>query len=355
MKNIFAMKSFVLDKARSCVAYSGIDCLLDKEMQYGIIAEALHELIEFGKENYAKEQKIKYESSKLNNEIYEEAKYQMAEQYPELYSEPLAYNLTLIAEQPQLLEEMLKNIKFFYNNFGKKKYDTNMSNNEKKQILQNTMTAFSKEFQLLKDEIDYDEYEKFIQNNIESRSAKKATTGKSKFEHLSIDFILASMERKISDENELKLVLSSLVSIDANFYIKYENINIYPVILDLLVDTVSVDYQFYLDKELIQSIIREWKNAKTAQNLRTFFSNLQFFKMEWVEQITYPRSRSYLLHEYINILEQDPKKVQNFFQNILYNTKENSKHTPRLPPKHFDKIVPRRFFLQNTKMVLGKR
>jgi len=349
------MKSFVLHKARLCAKINGRDCLQKDGKQICIIISGLNELIEKSRENFPEYKNKNYNINTEDNDFYSLIESIIDKECPEISNLVSRYNVALIFKNPKIIDHLKKELDSIYINFGQKKYDISMDNDEKKQILQNTITAFSKEFQLLKDGVDYDEYEKFIQKNIESRSAKKATTGKSKFEHFSIDFILASMERKISDEKELKLILSSLVLIDANFYIKYDNINIYPAILDLLVDTVSIDYQFYLDKELIQTIIKEWKNANKAQKLRAFFSKLQFNKMEWIEQITYSLSRSYLLHEYIKTLEQDPKKIQNFFQNILYNNIEHSKHTPRLPPEHFDKIAPRRFFLENTKMVLGKR
>lgn len=352
--NLDAMKSFVLHNARCYAVKKGKECILDQEMQIGIIIEALHEFIELNKHLWVEDIAKLYEEKKLNNEIYEISKSQIKQQFPELYSELLAYNMAIIFDNKKILEPLLKELIIFHDNFGQKTYDTNMNEYEKKQILQNTITAFKKEFQLLKDNVDYDEYEKFIQKNIESRSSQKATTGKSKFEHLSIDFILGSMERKIDDEKELESILKSLELIDANFYIKYNDICIYPIILDLLVDTAAIDYQFYLDKSLIQSSIVVWRDAKIAQKLRFVFSKLQFYKIEWIEQITYSLSRSYLLHEYIKTLEQDPKKIQNFFQNILYNNKENSKNSPKIPPEHFNKITPRRFFLENTKMVLGK-
>ncbi len=352
--NLGAIKSFVLHNARCYAVKKGKECILDQEMQLGIIIEALHEFIELNKLIIKEDTAKLYEEKKLDNEIYEITKYQLKQQFPELYSESLAYNIAIIFNNEKIIEALVKELTIFHDNFGQITYDTYKNHDEKKQILKNTIMAFKKEFQLLKDDVGYDEYEKFIQKNIESRSSQKATTGKSKFEHLSIDFILGSIEIKINDEKECQSLLNSLVSIDANFYIKYNDMCIYPIILDLLVDTATIDYQFYLDKELIQSIIKEWKNANKAQKLRAFFSKLQFNKAEWIEQITYSLSRSYLLHEYIKTLEQDSKKIQNFFQNILYNNKENSKNSPKIPPEHFNKIAPRRFFLENTKMVLGK-
>ena len=46
--------------------------------------------------------------------------------------------------------------------------------------------------------------------------------------------------------------------------------------------------------------------------------------------------------------------MRKFFQYILYNTIENSKNSPQLPPDSFQDIKARRFLLENTKMVLGK-
>lgn len=352
--NLGAMKSFVLHKARLCAKINGRDCLQKDGKQICIIISGLNELIEISRENFPEYKNKNYNINTEDNDFYSLIESIIDKECPEISNLVSRYNVALIFKNPKIIDHLKKELDSIYINFGQKKYDTNMDNDEKKQILQNTITAFSKEFQLLKDGVDYNEYEKFIQKNIENHSLQKATTGKSKFEHLSIDFILGSMERKIDDEKELKSIFKSLESIDTNFYIKYDNMNIYPIILDLLVDTVGIDYQFYLDKKLIQNNISAWSHAKKAQQNRGFFLGLQFYKIEWIEQITYSLSRSYLLHEYIKTLEQDPKKIQNFFQNILYNNKENSKNSPKIPPEHFNKIAPRRFFLENTKMVLGK-
>ena len=42
-----------------------------------------------------------------------------------------------------------------------------------KEILQNTINIFKQEFKILKDLEEYDEYEKYLQDNIEKHSGKK--------------------------------------------------------------------------------------------------------------------------------------------------------------------------------------
>ncbi len=53
-------------------------------------------------------------------------------------------------------------------------------------------------------------------------------------------------------------------------------------------------------------------------------------------------------------LQKEDSKVQKLFQSVLYNTSENSKKSPQLPTDSFATIKPRRFLLENTKMVLGR-
>jgi len=126
------------------------------------------------------------------------------------------------------------------------------------------------------------------------------------------------------------------------------------LLLDLLIDTAAIDFQFFLDKNIVQKNIEVWDEAKKAHLARGFYTQNTFHKIDFIEQVNYRRSRSYLLHEYSKELEKEDKHVRKLFQSILYNTSENSKNSPKLPPDDFSDIKPRRFLLENTKMVLGK-
>lgn len=94
-----------------------------------------------------------------------------------------------------------------------------------------------------------------------------------------------------------------------NFYIVLDNLTIYPIILDLLIDTASIDFQFYLDRDVIQKNIEVWNEAKKAHLARGFYTQNTFYKIDLIEKVNYRRSRSYLLHEYSKELQKEDSKT----------------------------------------------
>ena len=135
----------------------------------------------------------------------------LKQQAPSIYTDSLADNMSYIMVKfPKLFEEIQQEINYVYKNFGVKNYDYNFSLGEQVKILQNTIKVFKKEFKILKSIKEYDDYEKYLQDNIEKFSNKQSTTGKSKYENLSINFIIESLERKVNDEKELNNLLNSM-------------------------------------------------------------------------------------------------------------------------------------------------
>lgn len=351
--DISAIKSFILYRAREHAYKNGKASLLNEETLIGIIFIAINELLDLNKEAHTDSQKKLFEKTIAH--IKDHVRISFREKEPNIYTDSLADNMSyLMVKFPSLLEDINDDIKFLYENFGVKKYDSDFVPEQYKKMLQNTINIFKQEFEILKDLEEYVEYEKYLQNNINKHSGKKTTTGKSKYENISIDFIIESLERKVNNEKELNAILNSMKDLEVNFYIIRDGLPIYPIILDLLIDTASIDFQFYLDREIIQKNIEVWKQAKKAHLDRGFYTQNTYHRIDLIEQVKYPRSRIYLLHEYIEGLQKEDSKVQKLFQTVLYNTSENSKNSPQLPADNFIDIKPRRFLLENTKMVLGQ-
>jgi len=351
--DISTIKSFILYRTREHASKNGKSSLLDEETFFGIIVVAINELLDLNKEAHTDSQKQLFEKTIAH--IKDHVRTSFIEKEPTIYTDSLADNMSYIMVKfPSLIGDISNEIRFLYENFGIKRYDSDFTQERYKEILQNTINMFKQEFEILKDLEEYDEYEKYLKNNIEKHSGKKTTTGKSKYENLSINFIIESLERKVNNDKELNAILNSMKKLEVNFYITRNGLTIYPIILDLLIDTASIDFQFYLDRDIIQKNIEVWKQAKKAHIDRGFYTQNTFYRIDLIEQVSYRHSRSYLLHEYSQALEKEDKHVRKLFQNILYNTSENSKNSPQLPPDDFSDIKPRRFLLENTKMVLGK-
>lgn len=348
-----AIEAIILYRMREHALKNGKESLSDMEVFFGIIAIGMNELLDLNKESHTDKQKILFQ--KVINQTKNKSIQYLKENAPELYSESLADNMTYITSKlPAILQKIQPSIEYLLKNFGVQNYDSSFAPNERREILQNTIEIFKIKFEILKDLEEYDRYEKYLQENIEKHSNKKSTTGKSKYENLSIDFIIESLERKINSEDELDSILTSMQNLDTNFYILLNNKKIYPIILDLLIDAASIDFQFFLDKNIVQKNIEVWDEAKKVHLSRGLYTQNTFYKIDFIEQVTYRGSRSYLLHEYSKALQKEDTIVRNLFQSVLYNTIENSKNSPKLPADDFIDIKPRRFLLENTKVVLGK-
>jgi len=293
------LESFVLYVARDRVEKYGKDYLLKPEGILEIFAEACKQLyIVQGKEIKQPDEYIQW-----------------------ILNDPIIHDVGV-------------EILFLYHNLGVRQYDTHHSLKKKKQVINNSIIAFERLFQNLKDNFDYQTFEDDNEKN-------------------SANYILENLKTKIKDNEELERILDSMNNIKMNFIINYKGQDIYPLITDLLTDVVFSEFTWYLDKDLIQAIITKWNNAKAAQNERGFFDFAQYTKMELVEKIKYKNLRRFLLAEYARTLNVDKYKLRQLMQHILYYDVGNHKNTPSLEFNIIDKIPKRPFLLERTKFVIG--
>jgi len=233
-------------------------------------------------------------------------------------------------------QDMVKLIQHIHSNFNKKNWDTELTLDEKKTILQNSITAILPTLEDLKDNHQYKNYEK---NNSDLKVA---------------DSIIENLELKMDEDVEVKKILKSLTNIEMNFWVLgLDGKRIYPILSDLLEDVILLEFAFDTDKPLIQKIIEEWKEAQRGQKERALFSNTTYTKIEFIEQVKFKNTRRYLLAEYTRTLNVDEKKLQAFMQHILYYNIGNHKHTPGLG-FNIDNIPPRPFLLERTKNIIGE-
>jgi len=233
-------------------------------------------------------------------------------------------------------QDMVKLIQHIHSNFNKKNWDTNLTIDEKKTILQNSITAIKPTIEDLKENHNYKEYEK---TNSELKVADK---------------IIENLEVKLKEQQDVMKILKSLENIEMNFWIEdLSGTRIYPIVSDLLEDVILLEFSFATNKVLIQKIIEEWKNAQKSQKERDFFTYDAYSKIEFIEQVKFKNTRRYLLAEYKRTLNVDEKKLQTFMQHVLYYNIMNHKRTPGLD-FNIDNIPPRPFLLERTKNIVGE-
>jgi len=311
------LESFVLYIARDIVEKQGKEVLLKEEIPYGIIAQAL----------------IKMDSTQ---------------------GKPMKSYIDYLNEvrNHSDLDYMLNKIEYLYENLkSEKKFDTDLNLIQKREIIKNSISIFNIFFNDLKDNYDY---QKLI-DEIEDRILKAVKEGKKPKEsdrNKIGDVIIENLEVKIEIEDDLIAITESMEDISMNFFIEYNNLKIYPIVVDLLIDTVAVEFAMFKNKKLVAKIHQEWDEAVLAQKEENFFSHAAFTKMELLKKITHGNIRRYLLSEYDRVLNVDKFKLRNFTQHILYFIQSNHKNTPSLE-YDIDEIETRPFLLEKTKIVIG--
>jgi len=294
------LESFVLYIARDMIVKQSKSVLEDEEKFYGIIVRAFIEM-----------DRVQNKPIKSNEEY-----------------------VRITMNSPQF-NDMQQKLLFLYDNLGQKKFDIELSLEEKRRIMKNSIAIFEIFFQDLKQNYDY---QKFRDDNDEKKIG---------------DYIIYYLKLKIEDKKELIKILHSMENIQMNFIINYNGQNIYPIITDLLIDIVASEYQWSIDKNLNQKIIEEWEEAKEAYKERNKFGFIDFKKMELIEKIKYNNLRAFILAEYARTLNIEKKELRKFMQHILYYDVGNHKNTPKLEFDIIDKILRRPFLLEKTKCVIG--
>jgi hypothetical protein len=220
-------------------------------------------------------------------------------------------------------------------NLGTYVYDTDLTYEEKRKIIMNSLVCF-----------DF-----FYQDFIKNYNYEKFKNEENELKHL--DKVYESLLTKLEETKEVEKLCQSIEKIKMNFIITYDTLNIYPIIVDLLTDILMIEYESNVDKKLNQSIIEKWADTQNSQEERDTLRHYHFTKLEFLELVKFNRLRTYLLAEYARTLQVDKKELRKFMQNILYYDTKNHKNTPSLDFDIIDKIPRRPFLLEKTKMVIG--
>jgi len=292
------LESFVMCEARILVKDKGKDALLDEGNIKNLVATALMKM------------------DNASNIPTRSKEYYRQTTYRHTYS-------------------ILPKLKNFYDNFNVKKDDANLDIEEKRQLMKNSINILQPFIQDLKDNHQYNEYQ---EKNLKSKTA---------------DYIIENLLVKIEDDKELNKILNSLDEIGMNFWITDDENNIYPLVTDLLMDIISLEYAWQVDKKLIQAIFTKWDDAVEAQKDNNFFTINSYTKMELLKKAKYYNLRTYLLAEYTRVLNVDNKKLRLFMKHILYYIIENHKNTMQLNFDAIKEIPTRPFLLEKTKIVIG--
>ncbi len=230
-----------------------------------------------------------------------------------------------------------------------------MMNEDRKIILENSITCFEKKFKPLRSDKHYIKYQDEL----------SAEENKTKKYWMSYDSIIGGLKNNINynnesigvpDETVAETILNSLKKMKMNFYIEYESgFKVYPLIVDILNNFLILEYFFYYKK----SRTRPLTSAKVWPDIVEEYAEgdkshtyLFFSQLVRIQEIGSRNIRPYFLAEYTRTLNVDKEELRLLMQNIFYPIAE--KHRSSFGKGfNIDSIKPVPFFLENTKMVIG--
>ena len=252
-------------------------------------------------------------------------------------------------------DSVFSKIEFFYNSCNVNKYDDTFNIEYKKDILENSITFFEKNFKSLRNDKHYIKYQDEL--SVEESKSKKYWS--------SYDSIIGGLKNNINYKNESigiydktvrKSILCGLEKIGMNFYIEYEpDFKVYPLIVDMLNDLFMLEYFFYYKKSRTRPLISAsvWPDiVEEYEEGGKSYTYLFFNQLVRLEEIDPRNEKRYFLAEYTRTLNVDREDLRKLMQDIFYPIPEN--HRGAFGAGFvIDKIKPAPFFLEHTKMVIG--
>ena len=230
---------------------------------------------------------------------------------------------------PQFMD-IHKQLIVLCDNFNNQTFDTHMTIEEKLTCLENSIYLAKQSF-----------LEMRYTNEI---SDSTNTICQNMFEHC---------YDKLETEEGLH-ILKLLKKLDVNFIIKFDDgYAFYPLIADMLIDTISLNIGNELNKGLVNLIKPKITLHQIAIDvLQT--SGFKFLsKILFIKDIGRKNNHVYLLHAYTKQFDCDLSIMRQLYLEILFDNPKN--HLTALKTKKFfiGTIQPREFMLSNSRMVIN--
>ena len=141
---------------------------------------------------------------------------------------------------------------------------------------------------------------------------------------------------------------------EIHFYLEYpDKIKVFPVVVDLLLDTFTLEYSWAIDDDIIKHILPIWYTFKRSHLKSKKLEYTFYEKIDFIKAVRYDRLRMFILAEYARTLNIERKAFRKFMQHILYANLLGSKNTPAALDLEKIGIGQRIFLMENTKLVVG--
>ncbi len=144
-----------------------------------------------------------------------------------------------------------------------------------------------------------------------------------------------------------------LGKVECNFVIKFDgNHSFYPLISDMLIDTVSFVYGNSLNRGLVDLIKPEINLLSICIDVIQTSGYKFLSKISFINHIGRKRSRLYILHEYTRMFKCDLSTMRELYKEILYVNPKDHPTALKSDKPFMRDITPREVILSNSKMVI---
>ena len=296
--------SFVLNRARETIKKHGKLVLMDPRVRLAIVAEALGDM------DIVTGQHLKSKSDYSDNAV----------------------------KHPEYID-VCDNILFLYQNHSIKKF---ASRDQLEEIFTNSIKMFKLLFEDLSDQLDYKTNEELVSqhNNI--------------IEDIETRFITESEgDNRTYTKRERNKLYRAMEKGAIHFYIEdRDKIKVFPVVVDLLLDTFTLEYSWTIDDDIIKHNLAKWDTFKSSHSKSRKLEYKFYEKIDFIKVVHYDRLRMFILAEYARTLNIERKEFRKFMQHMLYGNLLGSKNSPKDLDLEKIGIGKRIFLMENTKLII---
>ncbi len=296
--------SFALNRARETIKKHGKLVLMAPTVRLAIVAEALGDM------DIVTDQHLKSQSDYLDNAV----------KHPEYV-------------------DVCDRILFLYQNHSIKKF---ASRDQLEEIFTNSIKMFKLLFEDLSDQLDYKTNEELVSqhNNI--------------IKDIETRFITESEgDNRTYTKRERNKLYRAMQKGAIHFYIEDRNkIKVFPVVVDLLLDTFTLEYSWTIDNDIIKHNLAKWDTFKSSHSKSRKLEYKFYEKIDFIKVVQYDRLRMFILAEYARTLNIERKEFRKFMQHILYGNLLGSKNSPKDLDLEKIGIGKRIFLMENIKLII---
>jgi hypothetical protein len=165
--------------------------------------------------------------------------------------------------------------------------------------------------------------------------------------------IIIDLKNKFKIKGDGTKILNLLEASNCNFLLIFDNnTKVYPVIVDLLYDTFTLEYNCSIKNKNVDFLKSKEQFPLTQKEYEEegAYSSKYYAKIEFRHQVHTKKVRQYILHEFARALKCDIKKLKKLYKELLYYNPDVHPNALKAPID-ISKIAPRQFLMPTVKMI----